>query len=102
MFENIDAPSFKKKIEDSDQTIVLDVRTPEEYNAGHIPGSYNINIQDPDFMDKIDEFDEHKTYMVYCRSGKRSARACQIMASQGFENLYNLSGGILEWTGEVE
>lgn len=102
MFQNIDADKFREKTANKDKALILDVRTPEEYADKHIPGSVNINIQDPDFQDKIDELPDDKEYLVYCRSGGRSARACVMMASQGFENLYNLEGGILEWNGEVE
>lgn len=102
MFENINAQSFQHKTEDTENTVILDVRTPQEYQEGHIPGAVNINIQDPDFMDELDELAPDKTYLVYCRSGVRSAKACQMMGSQGFEKLYNLDGGILEWTGNVE
>ena len=102
MFQNIDAQQFKNKTEHAENTLILDVRTPQEYHEGHIPGAVNINIQDPAFMDKLDELKDDKTYLVYCRSGVRSAKACQMMGSQGFNDLYNLEGGILEWTGRVE
>lgn len=102
MFENLDAQSFQHKTENTENAVILDVRSPQEYQEGHIPGAVNINIQDPDFMDKLDELATDKTYLVYCRSGVRSAKACHMMGSQGFEHLYNLDGGILEWSGKVE
>ncbi len=102
MFQNIDPQTFQKKLKENDQTLLLDVRTPEEYQEKHIPGAININIQDPDFQDKIDELPDDKEYLVYCRSGGRSAKACAIMGTQGFEKLNNLDGGILDWHGETE
>lgn len=102
MFQNIDPQTFQKKLKENDHTLLLDVRTPEEYQEKHIPGAVNINIQDSDFQDKIDELPDNKEYLVYCRSGGRSAKACAIMGTQGFENLNNLDGGILEWQGETE
>ncbi len=102
MFENIPSNKFQEKIEQHKDPIILDVRTPEEYQDGHIPGAVNINIQDSNFIDQIESQGDKEAYLIYCRSGSRSAKACQIMASHGHENLYNLAGGILEWTGEIE
>lgn len=102
MFQNIQSENFQAKLSEHKDPVILDVRTPEEYQAGHIPGSVNINIQDSNFIDQVEALGEKDTYLVYCRSGNRSAQACQIMAAHGHENLYNLAGGILEWTGEVE
>lgn len=83
--------------------IVLDVRTPEEFEEGHIPNAQLLNIREPQsFMDGLEHLSKAETYYVYCRSGARSAQACQIMASQGFETTYNLLGGILEWEGPKE
>jgi rhodanese-related sulfurtransferase len=53
-------------------------------------------------MDGISSLDKTQSYFVYCRSGARSAQACQILKQQGIENCYNLLGGILEWKGEIE
>lgn len=77
--------------------VLLDVRRPEEIEEISIEGHVAINIQHPSFPDKINELDKSKTYFVYCRSGARSGQACQYMASQGFDKLYNLKGGMLEW-----
>lgn len=85
------------------EAIVLDVRTPEEFEAGHIPQAQLLNIREPQsFMDGLTELDPEQAYFVYCRSGARSAQACQVMASQGFDQTYNLLGGILEWEGPTE
>jgi rhodanese-related sulfurtransferase len=82
---------------------IIDVRTPDEYEAGHLPNSQLINIREPQaFMDDISSLDKTQSYFVYCRSGARSAQACQILKQQGIENCYNLLGGILEWKGEIE
>ena len=79
---------------------LLDVRTDDEFEDSHIPNSKLLNIKDPQlFMDGIQKLDKTKNYYVYCHSGVRSVQACQIMKSFGFENLYNLLGGISEWTG---
>ena len=86
---------FKSKVDAG--AIVIDVRTPEEYSTGHIAGSQNIDIKDPDFMKKLDALDKTKPYAVYCASGVRSGRASDIMWENGFSNIVILSGGIKAW-----
>lgn len=95
-FENIDVVQFKKMMTDSN-IVVLDVRTPKETAQGKIDGTLEINFFDPSFKSKILNLDKEKTYLVYCRSGNRSAKTCNIMAKNGFENLYNLKGGFNAW-----
>jgi rhodanese-related sulfurtransferase len=82
---------------DDKDKVLLDVRTPAEIEEMSIDGHIAINIQNPNFVEKINELDKSKTYFVYCRSGNRSGQACKYMTSQGFEKLYNLKGGMLEW-----
>jgi len=81
---------------------VIDVRTEEEIAEGKIIGAHHINIFNPDFVDKISEFDKSKTYAMVCRSGARSGQACMHMESMGFENISNVEGGMMSWPGEVE
>lgn len=83
--------------------IILDVRTPEEVSEGKIPKAVNVNISDPhSFLEKLQSFDKSASYFVYCRSGARSTQACAVMRQMGFENSFNLIGGILEWNGPIE
>ena len=80
--------------------IILDVRTPEEFNEERIPNSRLLDIASPhEFLDGIKSMDKNKTYFIYCRSGNRSSRACNVMSSMGFNKTYNLVGGIIEWKG---
>ena len=82
--------------------VVLDVRTVEEFESGYIPNAKNIDLRmGPGFIDEINTLDKNKSYYVYCRSGARSAQAVQLMRDLGFDETYNLLGGILEWEGEV-
>ena len=82
---------------------LLDVRTPEEFEQGFIPGATNIDIHlGQGFIDEVEKLDKDKAFFVYCRSGARSAQACAIMNQLGFEKTYNLLGGILEWEGDIE
>ena len=85
-----------------EQAVVLDVRTKAEVAEGIIPNAINIDIyQGQDFIFDLEELDKEKNYYVYCRSGNRSAQASAIMNQLGFENAYNLVGGITEWTGAI-
>lgn len=77
--------------------VVLDVRTPVEAAAGKIENAKVINVLAEDFEQNIKQLDRDKTYLVYCRSGRRSANACNIMANSGFKKLYNLEGGYNAW-----
>ncbi len=76
---------------------ILDVRTAKEFADGHVAGAVNIDVNQADFAQKIDQLDRSKTYIVYCRSGRRSSKAVGIMASKGFKNLYNVSDGFVGW-----
>ena len=78
-------------------TVVLDVRTPAEFAAGHLPGAKNIDIEGPDFASGIAALDKTATYAVYCRSGNRSAMALQEMTASSFTHVYDLAGGIGAW-----
>ena len=95
-FANINVEDFKKKITAPD-TVVLDVRTPQEMVKGKIKGAVAFNVLDRNFMEKTKTLDPSKTYLVYCRSGSRSAKACRIMVGAGMENVYNLVGGYQAW-----
>ena len=77
--------------------VTLDVRTPGEFNEGHIEGAQLIDFQSGNFENEIAALDKSKTYAVYCRSGNRSGQAVKIMRDAGFKNLYNLNGGVIDW-----
>lgn len=100
---NLTQEDWVSQFEADGNAQILDVRTENECNEGVIPNSINIDIYEGQvFIDKIQALDKSKNYYVYCRSGARSAKACEVMNSLGFENTYNLMGGILDWNGEVE
>jgi len=81
----------------TEDAVLLDVRTAAEIAEANIDGHIAIDIQQPSFMEKIGNLDKSKTYFVYCRSGNRSGQACRYMATQGFDKLYNLKGGMMAW-----
>ena len=77
--------------------VILDVRTKRELTEGKIPGSIMIDYFDISFRKKVAKLDKSKKYLIYCRSGNRSGKSCKLMSTIGFENLYNLKGGIIAW-----
>ncbi|KGA15707.1 hypothetical protein GM51_14260 [freshwater metagenome] len=77
--------------------IILDVRTPEEFNAGHITNAININLEGSDFSSEVSKLDKNATVAVYCRSGNRSGVATDQMAEIGFTDMYDMQGGIVDW-----
>jgi phage shock protein E len=78
--------------------ITLDVRTPGEFMSGFIQGAQNIDFQSGNFENEIAALDKNATYAVYCRSGNRSGQAVKVMHDAGFHNVYNLNGGVIDWT----
>jgi phage shock protein E len=78
--------------------VILDVRTPGEFAAGHIANAINIDAESGNFETEIQFLDKTKTYAVYCQSGRRSGIATETMANAGFLNLYNMMGGTIDWT----
>ncbi|HEX3003461.1 MAG TPA: rhodanese-like domain-containing protein [Angustibacter sp.] len=78
-------------------TTLLDVRTPAEFAAGHLPGAVNVDVSSRDFLARLDQLDRAGTYAVYCHSGNRSAAALQMMAQAGFTSAYDLAGGLQAW-----
>ena len=94
---NLDPAGFQKARKENPAAVVLDVRTPAEFAQTHIDGAVNIDLRDPNFANQIQKLDKSQTYLVYCRTGKRSAMACQLMQNEGFSSLYNLEGGIVAW-----
>ena len=89
-YKNINIEKAIKLVNSSTNLVILDVRTREEYLTGNIPNSINIDVLSQDFKSKIDMLDKNKEYLVYCRSGNRSAIASSIMSTNGFLNIYNL------------
>ena len=79
------------------KAVFIDVRTAQEYDAGHIPGAVLIDVNSDSFDEMIKKLDKNAVYVVYCRSGIRSARASERMNSFGIKNVYNVSGGFGAW-----
>ncbi len=80
--------------------LLIDVRTPEEYRSGHIPGSVNLPLNHITLIESVASGQSVPIY-VYCLSGGRSARACSLLSRMGYKKIQNI-GGILSWRGEIE
>ena len=80
--------------------IILDIRTPTEYQRGHLKDAIMIDYYSNAFANDIDRLDREKTYLVYCRSGNRSARSLDLFKKLEFKKIYHLSPGIKGWISE--
>lgn len=98
-YQDLKAPEFERMATEKN-TVILDVRTPGEFSSGHLPGAVHMNLLSVDFAARVSALNKAKVYMVYCRSGNRSAEACSFMAGNGLK-VFNLEGGIARWTGKI-
>ena len=97
ILETITAEKFEEKRKE-DNTTVLDVRTQKEFDEMNLNPDRLINFNDSDVLEEeLGKLDKSKTYLVHCRSGKRSLETCYIMEEMGFKEVYNLDGGIMAW-----
>ena len=93
---NLNVTDFAQKISDK-SVVVLDVRTPGEFQSEHLENAINVDYEGSNFEGEVQKLDKSKTYAVYCRSGRRSGLATEIMAKDGFKSIFNLDGGIENW-----
>ncbi|MBN1411838.1 MAG: rhodanese-like domain-containing protein, partial [Spirochaetales bacterium] len=77
--------------------ILIDIRTPEEFEGPHIKGAINIDYYSPDFKNQLKKLDRSKKYLIYCRSGNRTGKSLAIFKDLGFKEVYDLGGGIIAW-----
>jgi rhodanese-related sulfurtransferase len=77
--------------------VILDIRTPGEYRDGHLPNAVLLDFHSPAFRENLAALDRNKSYLMYCRSGNRSARALTMMRELGFMKVAELRGGIKAW-----
>jgi thioredoxin 1 len=95
--EKVSLEQFEKLLAEKSNALILDVRTPEEFAAGHVKGAVNLNIYDAGFKDALTKLDKTKPVLVYCKAGGRSADAATQMQELGFSEVYNFGGGMLAW-----
>lgn len=99
-FKSVDTVTFGAEISKPGVQVV-DVRTLDEYNQGHIPGAVNMDVTSPEFDSLVQTLDKERKVALYCRSGRRSKIAAERVASVGFR-VVELEGGILSWRGTLE
>lgn len=99
---DLNQTDWKNQLTEDNDAVILDVRTPEEWELGIIPNALKSNLYEGEnFIKEIEALDRAKSYYIYCRSGRRSEQACAVMQQMGFSKTYNLLGGILEYDGNL-
>lgn len=91
------AKAYAQALHSADQKQIIDVRTPEEFQSGHIAAAKNINLYDQDFKAQLEKLNKQEPVFVYCKVGGRSAKAAKILNELGFVNIYDLDGGMMSW-----
>lgn len=91
---NVGPETFDRLRAEAEPGTLIDVRNAAEYAAHHLEGATNVSYLEDGFLEAIEALDPEKTYLVYCRSGRRSVRACTLMKNAGLKNLVHLEGGI--------
>ncbi len=96
--QNLAPEAFKARI-NQPKAVLIDVRTPSEFEASHLSGAINISYFAEDFWERIEALNKDDVHLICCRSGRRSVRVCTLMRNGGFDtaNLFNLDGGLLAW-----
>lgn len=99
-FEVISTDELKEQLEKGlpDDVMIIDVREDEEVESGMIPGAKHIRLGT--LPERVEELDQNKTYIMVCRSGRRSEKASEFLVEQGF-SVKNMDGGMLKWHGDV-
>jgi rhodanese-related sulfurtransferase len=95
--KNISVDDAEKLLKSDKSIVVLDVRTPEEFEAGHIPGAKNLDFFGSDFAQQVAALDKSKTYLVHCAAGGRSAKACKIFEQEKVPQVLHLNEGFSAW-----
>lgn len=93
---------FKEVVNDGNVTLI-DVRTPKEFAEGSLPGAVNIDYYDQkNFFDAFDKYDRKEPIYIYCRTGNRSIPTAQKLVEMGFEEIYDMDGGYMQWQRDQE
>ena len=93
----LNSPEIKEVLKKNKAIVILDVRTSEEFVAGHLKGAQNIDIRQSDAYSKLDKLNPKTTYLVYCRTNHRSGMAVDYMMQKGFKTVYQMMDGFPGW-----
>ena len=94
---DVNSKEVNTMLQKDKKLVVLDVRTADEFNDGHIKGAINIDIKQPDALSKIDKLDHNAKYIVHCRTNHRSGIAVSHMVQSGFKTVYQMMDGSIGW-----
>ncbi|PSR13833.1 MAG: rhodanese-like domain-containing protein [Bacteroidetes bacterium] len=94
---NLTTPEVPDFLRNHPQLVIIDCRRRAEFAAAHFPQARHIDYLAPDFWPQITQLPTDQVYLVYCNTGRRSARTCTLMQNGGFQNVYNLRGGLQAW-----
>ena len=94
-FPSIEMEDYANDYYKKNNHVLIDVRTPQEFKSGHIPGAKNVPLQS--LSENLKKVPKDKTVMVVCRSGHRSGMACRILSNAGYDNITNVRGGTMRW-----
>jgi len=100
-FVNMNAIEAAKILKEKPEAVVLDIRTPKEYAEGHIPDAINIDYKADSFQSELEKLDRDTTYLMHCRSGRRSANSLEIFEKLGFRHVIHMNDGILGWQEDL-
>jgi len=95
--KHVKAEAAAKLLADDSKVVVLDIRTPDEFKAGHIKGATNLDFYADDFETRLGKLDREKSYLVHCASGGRSGRSLALFNKLGFRSVYHLDDGFKGW-----
>ncbi len=95
--EHVDADAAAKRLAATPSVVVLDVRTPDEFAGGHIPGAKNLDFRSPEFASRLEALDRNQTYLVHCAAGGRSKASLATFEKLGFKSVLHLDGGFSGW-----
>jgi thioredoxin 1 len=94
----VSAQTFAEALKSTPNATIIDVRTPEEFQGGHLIDAVNFNVLSPEFQTQVSKLDKSQPVFVYCKVGGRSADAVEKMKALGFTTIYDLKGGYMAWS----